>query len=55
MMIAQKPLEAHEKKPVIFQEYVLKLRKQQEYLLGQIGNAGFIKFYFYFYFPISEE
>jgi hypothetical protein len=37
--IAQRLLEAYEEKPVIFQKFVLKLRKQHEYLLGQIGNA----------------
>jgi hypothetical protein len=55
MMIVQRPLEELEVKLVSFQKYVLKLRKQQEYMLGQIANAGLIKFYFYFHFPISEE
>jgi hypothetical protein len=36
--IAQRLPEANEEK-LSFQKYVLKLRKQHEYLLGQIGNA----------------
>jgi hypothetical protein len=55
MMTVQGPLEEHEEKLVSFQKYVLKLRKQQEYMLGQTGNAGFVKFYFYFHLLISED
>jgi hypothetical protein len=36
--IAQRLPEAYEEKLVSFHKYVLKLRKQHEYLLGQIGN-----------------
>jgi hypothetical protein len=32
-------VEAYEEKLVSFQKYILKLRKQHEYLLGQTGNA----------------
>jgi uncharacterized phage-like protein YoqJ len=39
MTIAQRLPEVYEEKLVTFQKYVLKLRKQHEYLFGQIGNA----------------
>jgi hypothetical protein len=39
MTIAQRLLEVYVQKLVSFQKYVLKLRKQHEYLLGQRGNA----------------
>jgi hypothetical protein len=37
--IAQRLPEAYKEKLISFQKYALKLRKQHEYLLGQIGNA----------------
>lgn len=55
MTIVQRPLEEHDEKLVSFQKYVLKLRKLQEYVLGQIGNAGFIKFYFYFHSQFQKS
>jgi hypothetical protein len=39
MLIAQRLPEEHKVKLVSFQKYVLKLRKQYEYVLAQIGNA----------------
>jgi hypothetical protein len=39
MTIAQRLPEEYKEKLVSFQKYVLKLRKQHVYLLGQIGNA----------------
>jgi hypothetical protein len=38
-MIVQSLPEAYKEKLVSFQKYVLKLRKQHEYLLGQIGSS----------------
>jgi hypothetical protein len=46
-MIAQRLPEAYEEKLVSFQKYVLKLRKQHEYLLGQIRNADQTQVFFY--------
>jgi hypothetical protein len=37
MMTAQKLLDGYEERLVSFQKYVLKLRKQNEYLIGIIG------------------
>jgi hypothetical protein len=38
-MITQRLPEAYKEKLVSFQKYVLKLRKQHKYLLGQVWNA----------------
>jgi hypothetical protein len=40
MMGAQRLLEAYKERLNHFQKYVLKLRDQNEYLLGIIGNAA---------------
>jgi hypothetical protein len=39
MTVAQRLPDAYEERLLSSQKYVLKLRKQHEYLLGQIGNA----------------
>jgi hypothetical protein len=39
MMLAQRLPSAYEENLVSFQTYVLKVRNELEYLLGQVGNA----------------
>jgi hypothetical protein len=51
MTIAQRLPEAYEKELVTFQKYVLKLRKQHEYLLGQLGNINQTPLYLTYHTP----
>jgi hypothetical protein len=46
MTVARRLPEAYEERLLSSQKYVLKLRKQNEYLLGQIGNATRHQYFF---------